>query len=595
MAVMRMSRLPSSTRQIPSYSSVSSEALLARFFQVCQLLTFFSVLVSAVLTLFLHVSWISFVPIVVLRAVPLFLALIVIVLYRKTNVRLNYLPFPSGFAEFWARFVTSTVYAKAFAIYSLSILLFFWSFGYQITDIGVTTRLLSGAYSLPKLNERYLYIKLVQFWTSAVFAAIHVGLDFDRLEFKLELTSLRAQKRISGKIGYMLSKSLVISSAITVSAPVIYVVFRKLIWSISLTIARSFYTLHHVNSYSGFPIGLNMILTTFVASFLIVFGWIFANVIFSVYMTLGPSYRSELISAKSNDKNGTLVTGLQAKHKQLIRMLAFLELVHIAINVKDRRVSIFADIDRKVSIWTQIKNETLGLVDDIIKPLEKIYKQQENKPKPVAVTSSVEVPAGASGIPATPIAIKEKNIFARPSSKATIIDGLQDKNALASKEVIGVVQAVKQKFHDTVKANTVYVQSLLESEMLYPLRFTISRRARQIIPNPSLTVVGVSALSALVCHSIEDDQYGMVQKDIASILDRLVDAHRMLRKFIDTPPVHWSNPHEKVDSKRDLADVLQVLDAVDEAFTNIVHEFYDYLPSLGLSPKVIDVINKRLN
>ncbi|KAF5101316.1 hypothetical protein D0Z03_000623 [Geotrichum reessii] len=171
-------------------------------------------------------------------------------------------------------------------------------------------------------------------------------------------------------------------------------------------------------------------------------------------MTLGPSYRSELISSKSNDKNGTLVTGLQAKHKQLIRMLAFLELAHIAINVKARR---------------------------------------------------------------------------------------------------------------------------------------------QIIPNPSLTIVGVSALAALVCHSIEDDQYGMVQKDIANILERLVDAHSMLSKFVDSPPVHWSNPREKVDSKRDLTDILNVLDAVDDAFTNIVHEFYDYLPSLGLSPKIIDVINKRLD
>jgi len=104
---------------------------------------------------------------------------------------------------------------------------------------------------------------------------------------------------------------------------------------------------------------------------------------FSVYMTLGPSYRSELISAKSNDKNGTLVTGLQAKHKQLIRMLAFLELVHIAINVKDRRVSIFADIDRKVSIWTQIKNETLGLVDDIIKPLEKFTSSKRTSLSPL--------------------------------------------------------------------------------------------------------------------------------------------------------------------------------------------------------------------
>lgn len=590
-----MSRLPSSTRQIPSYSSVSSEALLARFFQICQLLAFLSVLVSTALTVFLGLSWLSFVPVVVLRAIPVFLALIVVVIYRKTNVRLNYLSFPSGFAEFWARFVTSKVYIKTLAIYFVSILLFFWSFGYQITDIGVTTRALSGAYSLPKLNERYLYIKLVQFWTSAVVAAVHVGLDFDRLEFKLDLTSLRAQNRILEQLGNVFKKSLLISGAITVSTPILYVIFRKLIWSISLTIARSFYTLHHVSSYSGFPIGLNMILTTFFASFLIVFGWIFANVAFSIYMTLGPSYRSELISSKSNDKNGTLVTGLQAKHKQLIRMLAFLELAHIAINVKARRVSIFADIDRKVSIWTQIKNETLGLIEDVVKPLEKIYKQQEQKSKPISVVGSMKAQTSASSIPATPISIKEKNIFARSSSKATIIDGLQDKNALASKEVIGVVQSLKQKFRDTVKANTVYVQSLLESEMMYPLRFTISRRAQQIIPNPSLTIVGVSALAALVCHSIEDDQYGMVQKDIANILERLVDAHSMLSKFVDSPPVHWSNPREKVDSKRDLTDILNVLDAVDDAFTNIVHEFYDYLPSLGLSPKIIDVINKRLD
>lgn len=54
-----------------------------------------------------------------------------------------------------------------------------------MSDIAVTTPN-KNAYSLPKLNERYLYINLYAFVLALVAAILHIAFDVDRLVFTFE-------------------------------------------------------------------------------------------------------------------------------------------------------------------------------------------------------------------------------------------------------------------------------------------------------------------------------------------------------------------------------------------------------------------------
>ena len=98
--------------------------------------------------------------------------------------QVNYLPYPSIFAEYWARFLTKK-FLITIAVYSLSSFLFFFSYKFQMSDIAVTTPN-KNAYSLPKLNERYLYINLYAFVLALVAAILHIAFDVDRLVFTFE-------------------------------------------------------------------------------------------------------------------------------------------------------------------------------------------------------------------------------------------------------------------------------------------------------------------------------------------------------------------------------------------------------------------------
>lgn len=580
-----MSKLPAAgTREAPQYSQASAEALLARFFQLSQLLALLSVTSAFALSLFSSVGWFWLLPAALLRALPFFAAFTIITLYRKTNIHLNYLPYPSAFAEAWARFLNKK-FIVTVGIYLLSSVLFFFSYKFQMNDIGITT-VNKAVYSLPRLNERNLYVNLFAFVISLVAAVLHVALDVDRLVFTFQDANLSAKERIVSTVPGLVQKAAVFSVGLNIVFPIIYLLSRSKIWYFCLPIVRRFVTLHHTDTYSGFPLSFGMFFNMVLAGFLLSFSWLFANMAFGIYMTLGPSHRGELISSKSSDKNGTLVTGLRSKKKQLICMLAFQELALIAFNKKDRRISIFADIDRKVTIWAGIKAECVGLLNDINTQLKKKAKKEEAKP----VVPTKEEKLNSAGV----IPIRDTNVFANKAQSHTIIENLQDKNASTSKEVISAVEQVKTQTYSRFKSYSKYVDSILDSPLGSFLRFTVERRARLLLPNPILTSTGVLALATLVCKSMEEDQYGTVQKDIPEILAKLAQTSTGLKNFIDNPPVHWSNKQEKLQkTPHALEDARNVLEAIDSSFEQIVIAFYDYLPSLNLSPEVIDMVNER--
>lgn len=444
-------------------------------------------------------------------------------------------------------------------------------------------------YSLPKLNERNVYVNLFALIIALSAATLHIACDVDRLVFNFGDVNLHAQERITRQLHPLAQRALILSTAFTTLFPFLYLFLRRPVISFVRPLIQKFYTIHHADYYSGFPVSLGILFHTFLAAFFLSFIWLFANMAFGVYMSLPPTHRGELLSAKSEDKNGTLINGLQeTKHKPLIRMLAFYELLYIAFNKQDRRTSIFSDIERKQPIWISIKTECLKQLTDITTQIQ----PKTNDIKAAKPTIKESKPTSTAGV----IPIKSDYVFAKKSD-THIIDGMQDPDATASTEVLTVVANIHEKLQKSTNKYSSWAETLLDSDVGYPLRFTVERRARKLVPNPTLTSMSVLALAQLVCHSLDEDQYGTVQKDVPMILQTLYEAMVALQNFIDNPPVHWSNNKEKqkiTQSKDALASkepfelkhIRDVMQAIDEGFTLIVDEFWKYLPCLQLSGEV---------
>lgn len=274
-------------------------------------------------------------------------------------------------------------------------------------------------------------------------------------------------------------------------------------------------------------------------------------------------------------------------------MLAFYELAVIAYNNKKRRISIFLDIERKTTIWTEIKVECLGVLNDVLVPLQKLQKKSK-KPTDVKVAPSKK--EGKPTPSASVIPIRDADIFIHKTQSANIMDGLQDKNAKASKEVIGFYEQLKSETYLKFRQYSTKLEFIFDSDFTKFLHFTIERRANILIPNPTLTSTAVAALSMLVLKSMEEDEYGTVQKDIPEILHKLTEAIVALRAFVENPTAHWSNKRELASKEpQRLEGMRSVLAETEASFDRIIEGFYQYLGTLKLSQEVIDMINERIS
>lgn len=397
---------------------------------------------------------------------------------------------------------------------------------------------------------------------------------------------------------------MIYSIIAVVVIPLLYLITRPLLWPIILTIFRQFIWLHHTKAYTGFPVGFGMVFHTFFSTFLISFGWIISNVAFGIYMSMGPIHRGELLTAKSSDKNGTLIDGLHHHERQLNCILAYQELAQISLNHSARRLELFTDIDRKPTAWERVNNECMSLLTEVSDKLKP--KSSSKKSKNGTAGSGTGPEAGRGGLNpnvngglnnnlqgvdnAGVITIKSANVFAHKTQGHHLIESIQDKDAQSSKKVVGLMDLVAIKFRNFVKGYPKALELVTSSKYGAPFRFTLERKARQILPNPIQTAAGIIAISSLVEASREEDKFGVVQGSIASILDKMVEVRGLLHKYMANPPKHWSDVASKDTTAASLQDMDDVLDVLESGIQCIVVAFQANLQDLKLSPRVQEYI-----
>lgn len=277
------------------------------------------------------------------------------------------------------------------------------------------------------------------------------------------------------------------------------------------------------------------------------------------------------------------------------------ELGLIACDFDVRRKAIYEDIDRKDGpVWAQVFRVCL----EVIKEMETNIDNYGKVPTPAPATEanssadgrfSEEVQRGIQAPKNESIEIKSsKNAFraevekyvdklARDPSRASRLDDV-GKAAGEAKQKLLEMRNQLAVSDDPQYPFQQYIRNILSSPVGWPLRQDYSRRLTAAVfgapyGEPSLFVNATVALSQLAVRSLQEDKYGNVQRDVATIIRSLTSVTQKLDTFKNSLPFHWTD----VQKHRSCPEVEIVLEALRDGLSELVLNFEPYRRDLRLS------------
>ncbi|KAF7419215.1 hypothetical protein PC9H_001801 [Pleurotus ostreatus] len=362
--------------------------------------------------------------------------------------------------------------------------------------------------------------------------------------------------------------------------------------------------------------------------------WEFSNALFDFYVPM--PVRIGLASA---DPIVTLVSGATSTDK-IIKQFAYAELQDIASSdsptASAQRTALFNDQKFMPSLWSSLTRESLITLGHDYQ-----HFIRKGAPAPPPPTAPAAPRATDPILPSTPKKLIQKPIYqsARQSPIHNVIDSLaadgsfaqaieethvpdvfrsvtnavvEPANAAAKHEVQKVREAgmsflghLKSQAGGVVAgAMTQYaparVNDFLETCRAWWTKERLGKVVEGYLPNRQLDVLIVQVLTHLVCASLTEDRYGVVQRDIPKILEAMlsflseIEVYQKEVNALYTPPptnvrlsVKELDESEFVRGQVERAgEVLgEVGDALKDGVASIVRTFGDKLLAFKFPPK----------
>ncbi|KAL7267236.1 hypothetical protein RUND412_010183 [Rhizina undulata] len=495
---------------------------------------------------------------------------------------------PSAFHTFRKSVGSFSTYMVIFA-YILASIVFIILYLSASTSNDLKFIIEGKSYERPRLNERYLYLAYFAVYTGCAQGVLHIIHDRGKVEIDKKAGPFKELMR--QRAPFIFANAFFLSLLSGVTAPLIYLAVRPMIWTCTLNLARRVYWLNRSSAIPSFPVGPTLFFRSVWVSMLLGLLWETTHTAFSVYFTQEPLKDGKPVSEKSPDPNGTLITGLKASKAPLTQSMAFWELKFISKNLPNRRRSIFTDVDRKpVNVWEQILKECLHLLMEVDLKLEEVKKPAPSAKEP----STPQPPVDLSPSSPPPIPISQQNVLlTSPNSGGRkFIESVQSKDGTTPN-----LQLMKRL---QIQAPTIAEAEASVSEnfkaKLEPFlatgygeffRKTIQRTTSSILPNVQLQKDAVVALSQLICASLTEDEYGVVQNHVPAILQSFCATLNALEAYAHDPPVHWTDVYAKqMKDRLVLREPAVLIKALKASLRDIAKTFAPYLKDMVISPEV---------
>ncbi|GAA5990201.1 hypothetical protein JCM5350_001083 [Sporobolomyces pararoseus] len=577
-------------------------------------------------SLFNFLPVLLFAPVALLGTLPLFVL-------RKQTISLPQPPQPTKFSQYSQLRERSSL--KVFFSYLVGAAFFHfayvWCSGYTSRDAKLGLFFYHQGRDAWQVNERRITLALFHLFLAGFATVHHVVESRSQVHFD-EDTSLAIPARLANRFLLRLSATLRSTGLAFVSFWATYVVLRRpLLRFILVNLAGSWarphlYTLmKHSGAYS-FTLAARAISTCFMFFTL----WEVTNVIFEVYATQPMS-----VSQFASNPNQTLLSGLRSR-EPYYQQFAYLELSMLTLNSPARREAIFKDVKRSASglggssggAWSELSRECLVLIGT------ELQRAKGRGRIPATVTGLNLAPASPSSNPNSNspnrAPVKSGDVFL--PTKSTLFDKLastastsSSSSPLASPSIRNT--AIGQKATTAVSSAISTAQTSISSRVPSILQtgsspspeegskappamkpeevpqvvgsetkvarwvpasgrdslFGIEPEYRigRCVPRMRETVCAVQALSNLTCASLNEDPYGVAQRDIPKILEGFVRYLEVLegleREFENIAKEKQEEEVKERWRRVERESVGAVQDALRQGARAILTEFSPYL------------------
>ncbi|KZL77477.1 nuclear envelope protein (nucleoporin protein Ndc1-Nup) [Colletotrichum tofieldiae] len=600
---------PATVRRAP-YKDFLQPALQRRFSSTATILLGLSYVQAVLLSGWSSYFW-SWFPIgpAGFRTIFLFTCGLSILVLRIAQYHVGVRASNSTFHAF-TKFFFSIHTLEAFLFYSFSSALFshvyLWALP-ESANLGWVTYYSGGERA--RVNERTLCFFCYMAISAVVQAIFHFYHDNDKLIIdvsrseggEVKVSGDASLNKVLGEVPAILIQSSVRCLSVAPVAGVVHMMFlRSFIWGWALFFLRPFYNIPRTNMLPPTqPWDLPLLFRCAVAGFLINVVWKTANHAFSTFMVKPPLKNGKPLTSESKDPNGSLLNGLKSK-KDPVRCFALWELAYIARNDEGRRKAIFQDIDRKDgSTWSQIYVHCLNVI-------KSIESRIDGYGKPASVPAAPVQPEEARARSSAPL--KEDPIFQSKPANRTMrgemekaltqvgrhpgtspvsqlspiakktLRGARDK--VLSKEQQEALSSPQLKSQFQTWAlkiiNNEYVGCVFRQEFR-------NRLTAVVLGTPyselSQYVNAVDVLSLLAVHSLTEDTFGKVHKDIPTIIRTFTTVINKIEVFKTNFPVHWTD----VEQNRAAPEVDALIAALKTGLGQVIAEFEPYSNDLRLT------------
>ncbi|CAE6408114.1 unnamed protein product [Rhizoctonia solani] len=297
------------------------------------------------------------------------------------------------------------------------------------------------------------------------------------------------------------------------------------------------------------------------------------------------------LSQFKEDPNATLIAGLQSQDSyykvgSLIssyvlglkdeQYFAFAELANVVSTRPPRRVALFSDLKANPTAWEQVCRESPAPAPNAPTATRKstlstdpVYKN------PTQSAGPIDAFVGAANTVATviPANLSVPAIFLptpHPTALAPSVPSVVSNWKLSLPKIVDLSKMIDRL--PPVWARRV--RSVVQERKEAVLESLLEGRAADVWI--------VEALSSLIAHSLQEDPYGRVQRDIPRVLEAFVSYLGALEQLIDE-----TNADLEPESEDAVRAVVQpVADALREGIRTIVLEFGHRLKAFTFPPRV---------
>ncbi|KIW52758.1 hypothetical protein PV05_08381 [Exophiala xenobiotica] len=486
------------------------------------------------------------------------------------------------------RWMTTSPFAvfRTIALSKTTVWTVFWYFWSAIffTEVYVWSSpdlswTIPGSHNAPEmLNEKPIFFRLYAQLLALTYAGVHLYLGNSSLIIpisKLPSTpspegnaqsthpirpvQIQLQQKLPGAV----MRSAVCAGLVMVAAPFLNTLFfRRTLWHIHLTIAKIWSNLSRANARpTGIPpLGPTYLARCLFAGFLLALTWELTAILFSTYLSQEPTKAGLPLSNTSKDPNGTLLTGLRAK-RDVVRTFAFWELAIIAQKHKDRRKTIFEDIERPTGpIWAQMSEAGLKILQEID---TRILGPAPKQPQPQADST-------VTGLPHIVPEVQTQSIF-QANPKPTVGESLVlsplrhigSSNQPWRPPIEETTKAVEMKLLEYARppgADQVQSQSLIEqwtmSLQKSPIGwfFTSTKTARinvAVLGSPNddaaLIVDVIDSITKMLVASLTEDTYGKATPTVPETVRQFTKTLTTIEAFVAKNDISKSGGIEEVE------------------------------------------------